>query len=366
MFSKVKTTAYWVSVGLNIIAIVAMWLVGNVDRLNPVEHPMWANLGLGFPVLLAVNLGFLVFWTFTRIRTVWLPVLGLLVCYAPVRRYIPFNYPSDPPQNALKVMSFNVLMFAPWGLQEGESNPIVEYICKSKADIVCLQESSAYEAGADEVYNELKAHYPHVDIVNMPPPGNQNMILLSRFPILGKERIPYESVGNMSMAYFVDYNGTEVAVINNHFESYHLSEEDKEGYKEIVKKPFEGKDSKDVSFRLLRKLGEASAIRAPQADSVAAFVRKCKARRLPVILCGDFNDNPISYVHRTMENELTDCYIESGNGPGISYHKTGMYFRIDHIFCSDDFEPYGAKVDDEVKTSDHYPIYTWLKYKPKP
>ena len=63
---------------------------------------------------------------------------------------------------------------------------------------------------------------------------------------------------------------------------------------------------------------------------------------------------------------MTDCYIASGNGPGISYHKNGMYFRIDHIFCSDDFEPFEAKVDDKIDNSDHYPIYTWLKYRPKP
>ena len=109
-----------------------------------------------------------------------------------------------------------------------------------------------------------------------------------------------------------------------------------------------------------------SVRRAPQAEAVARYVRKYLDRKVPVILCGDFNDSPLSYTHRTIARELTDCYVASGNGPGISYHKSGMYFRIDHIFCSDDFEPYGAKVDNSVTASDHYPICCWLKYRPKP
>ncbi|MCI1292127.1 MAG: hypothetical protein LKG50_07120, partial [Prevotella sp.] len=53
-------------------------------------------------------------------------------------------------------------------------------------------------------------------------------------------------------------------------------------------------------------------------------------------------------------------YVSAGNGPGWSYHRSGMLFRIDHILCSSDWRPYGAKVDRKIKESDHYPIYCWL------
>ena len=47
--------------------------------------------------------------------------------------------------------------------------------------------------------------------------------------------------------------------------------------------------------------------------------------------------------------------------------RTGViYTRIDHILCSDFFKPYGAKVDDSIHTSDHYPIFCWLEMRPKP
>ncbi|MCR5076472.1 MAG: endonuclease/exonuclease/phosphatase family protein [Prevotella sp.] len=366
MYKTIKKFTFRLIVAGNIIAILMMFLVGNVDRLQPAEYPLLANLGLGFPVLLALNLGFLVFWVLVRVRMIWLPVLGFLLCYGPVRTYTPFNLPEEKPHGALKVLSFNVFMFAPWDLAEGEPNPIVEYIVKSKADIVCLQEASAIEADSARVYSELRKHYRHFSLMVKKRPGDDHLILLSRYPILWQDSIPYGSSSNLSMAYMLDIRGTKTLVVNNHFESNGLNQDDKDKFKTLVKGDMQTGEAKSESSHLLRKLGSVSARRAPQAETVARYVRKYLDRKVPVILCGDFNDNPLSYVHRTMAKELTDCYVASGNGPGVSYHKSGMYFRIDHIFSSDDFEPFGATVDDKVTTSDHYPVYCWLKYRPKP
>ncbi len=108
-------------------------------------------------------------------------------------------------------------------------------------------------------------------------------------------------------------------------------------------------------------LAQAVEIRAPQADSVANYIAKLKSRGASIIVCGDFNDHPLSYVHHTIAKDLTDCYVASGNGPGASYNHNLMLVRIDNILCSDDWEPYGATVDRKTAASDHYPIYCWLK-----
>lgn len=365
MFRKIKSTVYWIALVANIVAIVALLLIGNVDRLQPAEHPWLSNFGLGFPIVLAINLLFLVFWAVFRFKTIWLPLLGLLICYVPIRKYTPFNIKKEHPVRSIKVLSYNVFMFAIWDFDPDATNPIVDYILKSNADIVCLQETDVYGNHQDNIYKAFRKAYPYHDFVSMPAPGCQHMMLLSRYPILKKEQIKYKSAGNISFAYLINYNNQEVLVVNNHFESNHLSEADKQGYKDMVRAPFEGSTTKTGSERILDKLGRAAITRAPQVDAVAAYVKKHLDRKTPVILCGDFNDNPISYAHKTIANHLTDAYIASGNGPGVSYHKSGMYVRIDNIFCSDDFEPYEAKVDNKIPTSDHYPIYTWLKYRPK-
>ena len=58
--------------------------------------------------------------------------------------------------------------------------------------------------------------------------------------------------------------------------------------------------------------------------------------------------------------------MASANGPGISYHLSGFFVRIDNILCSDDWKPYACKVDNSIQSSDHYPIVCWLKKQPGP
>ena len=43
--------------GGNIATIVCMLLIGFSDRINPVSHPLLANIGLFFPVFLAIMSG---------------------------------------------------------------------------------------------------------------------------------------------------------------------------------------------------------------------------------------------------------------------------------------------------------------------
>ena len=114
---------------------------------------------------------------------------------------------------------------------------------------------------------------------------------------------------------------------------------------------------------LVVKLGEATRKRALQAEAVADYIRQ--HRDMSIILCGDFNDGPISYTHRTIAKGLTDCYVASGNGPGISYHHAGFFVRIDNMMCSDDWEPYECKIDRKISSSDHYPIVCYLKKRDK-
>ena len=109
---------------------------------------------------------------------------------------------------------------------------------------------------------------------------------------------------------------------------------------------------------LIRKLAEASAIRAPQADTIA---HEITASPHPyIIVCGDFNDTPISYTHRTIAQDLDDAFTQSGRGLGISYNQNRFYFRIDNILTSKNLRAYNCTVDRSIKESDHYPIWCYI------
>ena len=355
MLKKLHNITLQMIAGANVVTVALMLLIGYSDRINPVEHSFWANAGLVFPVFLAVNVGFLVFFLIFRKKYALVSVAGFLLGYAPIRKYCPFNISRDVPPGSVKVLSYNVHGFVADNPPEDSPNPILDYVLGSDADIVCLQEARLNDA----IINAVSGVYAHVDSVIHPGRGDC-LVLFSKYPILSKDRIDYESKGNLSAAFTVKIGADTVTVVNNHFEASGLSLADRAGFKKMVKGDA-GKDTiKAESRRLAEKLGRSVRIRAPQAEAVAGYVAR---RRGPVILCGDFNDSPISYAHRTLDKVLTDCYVATGNGPGISYHHNAIFVRIDNIMCSSHWTPYGCKVDRSARHSDHYPIYCWLKRK---
>ncbi len=362
MVRQLKTFTLRMVAGANAATVMVMLLVGFSGRLNPDSHPLLSNGNLFFPVFLAVNFAFLVFWLLFKWRWAWIPFVGYVVCYVPIREYMPLNISHDTPDGAIKILSYNV-----WGLS-GNNMPgdspeqILSYIAVQDADVVCLQE--AYLAGRQAMIDSIIGDtYKYQDTACIPH-GGDCIAVLSKYPILRKERIHYPSKGNLSAAFYLKMPHDTVIVINNHLETTGLSPEDRSQFKSLVKGEMRNKNEvEETSKLLIQKLAEATAKRAPQARAVAEYIRQHKGRRM--IVCGDFNDGPQSYAHHTIAEGLTDCYISSGNGPGISYNRNGFYVRIDHILCSEDWEPYNCHVDRQIKSSDHYPIICWLKKNPK-
>lgn len=358
MITKIKTFTLNVIAGANVVSAILMLLIGYSDRINPTEHPLTANAGLLFPIILAANVGFLVFFSIFKKRYTLITLAGLTAGYAPVRTYCPLNIEKDAPKNTIKVMSYNVHYFDNSKATEDNPNPILNYILNSGADIVCMQEAKLN----GKIEEEIKGIYNYKDSVLSPSNGN-GLLVFSRYPILSKEKIKYKSRNNLSAAFKIRIKGETVTVINNHFETSGLSTADRNGFNDMVK----GKSTKDTvraeSKRLLAKLGEATAIRAPQAEAVAEYIRKTDGN---VILCGDFNDTPISYTHHVLAKELTDCHTSTANGPGFTYKEHAMFVRIDNIMCSKSWIPYNCKVDKSNNFSDHHPIYCHLERAGKP
>ena len=168
----------------------------------------------------------------------------------------------------------------------------------------------------------------------------------------------------LSVAYYLKTDKDTLLVINNHLEGTHLSDAERDNYKRMLRGKMERDTVKAESMFLIGKLGKNNARRAPQADAVHRYIEA--HRHYPIIVCGDFNDTPISYTRHTIAQGLTDCFQETGRGLGLSYNQKGFYFRIDHILCSSDLQPYNCQIDDEMDASDHYPVICYLKMREKP
>lgn len=354
MINQLKRLTIQLVAGANIATVMIMLLVGLSDRLDPTDHALLSVAGLTFPFFIICNTAFLVFWLIFHKRGALIPFVGFIVCYFPIRTYSPLNIKGNVPEGAVKVLSYNVKNYGVPDISPDSLNPIFRYINDSGADIVCIQEGTMSEP--------LVAHtgdvYPYRDSVLKGPSGT-TLVVLSKHPITGKEHIEYPSANNASAAFRIVMDGDTVIVINNHFESTGLSLEERAEFRNIVKGNAGSDTIKEESKRLIAKIGEANRRRAPQARAVAEYIRRNKGRN--IILCGDFNDNPISYTHHVLAEELTDCYVATANGPGISYNHNAIFVRIDNIMCSGHWQPHNFKVDRSIDASDHYPIYGWLE-----
>ena len=80
-----------------------------------------------------------------------------------------------------------------------------------------------------------------------------------------------------------------------------------------------------------------------------------------IVVAGDFNDIPSSWLYAQVSKYLNDTYRDKGIGICRTYNGNGFpHFRIDYVFHSKEFQTLSYK---RIKTdiSDHYPVITSLE-----
>ncbi|MBR2359768.1 MAG: endonuclease/exonuclease/phosphatase family protein [Bacteroidaceae bacterium] len=353
-----------VLLAINVLVALLMVLCAFSSYISPYTFPVLSCAGLAFPIFLLLNFLFFAFWLFFNRRYALLPLVVMFVCIGQIRAFLPINISmKQVPDDAIKILSYNVMFYDSHQPHTEESpNEIVRYIQNSNADIVCLQEASFNNSNSkkflsEKVFRKALSTYPYFSFHKEKGSG---WVCLSRFPILSTRSIPYESVGNGTVAYELKVGNDTLLLVNNHLESNKLSIDDRTAYRDMIIDPKEDK-VKTTSKMLIGKVADAVSIRASQADSVAKFIQDSKHKY--VVVCGDFNDSSLSYAHRVIGKGLNDAFIDTGNGLGVSYNRYGFYFRIDHIMASENLDLFNCTVDNSIKTSDHYPIWCYIKKK---
>lgn len=351
----------------NVIVILLFIASAFSDRISPDRSVFFSYLGLGFPVFCVLNLCFVVYWLFLwEWRFVLVGLCSFLICRGPVTRYFPFHDRVDdiPKENVLKVLTYNVMGFGYKGHTEDAPNPIIRYIANSGADIVCLQE---YAVGTSKNFltNQKIANalmmYRYRSIIPIGTSGTLkfNIAVFSKYPISKSRKIKYDSSFNGSSIHELDIRGKKLTLINNHLESFKLTMEDRSHYSAFIKN-LNSETLDGLRSSIEQKLGPAFRIRARQARAVAEEIKKIDTDY--VLVCGDFNDTPISYAHRTIQGPLKDAYAASGCGVGVTYNENFFWFRIDNILHSANMKPINCTVD-KVRYSDHYPLWCYLQLK---
>lgn len=348
----------WILLSVNALIAVLLLISAYSSCLNPQSFPILSCAGLAFPIFLVANLLFLLFWLLVYRKFAFFPLLIFVCCWGSIRTYLPLNWlDGSKPEETIKFLSYNTMAFADREPHTQEkSNRVLEYLVESDADIICVQE---YIWGGklkqkDILYALRNYKYKHYHSFKN---GLNGLGIFSRYPILSAKPVEGGSRSNGSIVYRVKVDEDTLLIVNNHLESNKIAETDKEIYSNMLDDPNQ-QNLTSGGKQLLKKLAEASVIRSSQADSLVSFIKEANGKK--IIVCGDFNDSPISYTHRALTRHLNDAFVEAGNGLGISYNRHRFYFRIDHIMLSRNLQAYDCVVDRSIQASDHYPIWCYI------
>ena len=174
-------------------------------------------------------------------------------------------------------------------------------------------------------------------------------ILFSRWPIVKGEMMDKKTKFHVDL----QKGDHRVRICCVHLDSYELNDSDYESFERLSHAKTDSS-----THRLLKKFAETT--RRHEQEWKEELLPLVQSSQVPIIIAGDFNDTPASYIYQQATHLLSDPYVEQGRGFGTTYHGPFPAFRIDFILHSRDMEALSYK---RISTpiSDHYPIVTDLR-----
>jgi endonuclease/exonuclease/phosphatase family metal-dependent hydrolase len=383
---------------LNLIAFPAtvvlgllLMVSGFVPSISPATNSWLPLLGLAFPVLFLLMLFTFVYWLMQRKWRSLFALSCLLLNLGPMSLYVQWNDTKDKQNDSeiqeasldkeinvgtqtLKVVSYNAQLF---GLYQDESSVDIvntEYmpamdsflqVLKSQnADVVCLQEVYAKAGGLKSLARFLKAEaqldYSQTYTLNSQRP--YGMIVLSRYRIKRWQPISFgPNTGNMAMWVDIEIADEDalrkkarIRIYNLHLQSFRFAKKD---YAVMQKQTKQQQLDIEGSKGIITRLRLGYQHRAEQVNAVKENMIACD---FPKVICGDFNDIPVSYTYRQLCAGMKDAFCEAGRGLETTYKGSMPSFRIDYILFDNPMRAIRYNSFSEVP-SDHKLIVSELQ-----
>lgn len=330
------------------IVISILTLVGLFGGdVTPVGNTARAICVYILPIFIVANFVMMLYWL---IRRKWLllaiPILTVACCIPYIGTYYQFSL-ENPQQNTksgLKIASYNVGMF---GRETSGfmAQDILAEMRRQKVDVLCIQEYN--EVSGDKKNSEsYKEYFPYMQV------GRNDMVIFSRYPITANKTILFEETNNSAMWADIDVKGTEYRVFNIHLETTGINRTLHSAGKMMAQ--HREVDSNRLINAIMGNYMMGMMFRSGQAITIANEKRESDK---PVILCGDFNDVPYSFVYNTVKGDMVDGFKECGAGWMYTYRGMKQQpVRIDYIFHDESIKGISYYRTD-LTYSDHFPVF---------
>lgn len=354
----------WMKI-FTIVALATLVLSYFTPFVHPDTFELLPFFGLAYPIIIAVNLLFLIYWALLKSR--WFFVVLFFVVIGGKLHFRTIGISLSPvtaSQNdsVWKIMSYNVRLFDVYNesieKRNENRNGILAYVQEVNPDVVCFQEffhqdkptsfstkDTLIELLGTRNYHERYSH----KIRNR---QNFGICMLSKYPIIAKGDVMFDNFASTdNYCIFADIvkHGDTIRVYNIHLQSIKLQQEDYEMFGATDAVP---KEKKSTVRLLIDKLTIAYPARAQQALKV---IEHMETSPYPVVVCGDFNDTPMSYVYNQFNQKLVDSFLETRFGLGITYAGRVPAGRIDYIFHDPRLQAQQFTIQKKA-FSDHYAV----------
>lgn len=351
---------------VTLVVSAAMLLSFTAQWIHPEKAGLLPVLCLVIPVLYIIETALLLYWTIRWKKLAFLPLCVLAVGLFGLNGFFKPEFGrtySEPPRDksAFTVMTYNVM-----GIMHRENNKLYSsmdtvagIIASERPDILCIQEFQSTAEAPKERFDELLDWLPYSTTAYKRETSTNRgwgVAIYSRYPILKTGVIDYDGTSNSSKWADIRIDNDTVRVFCSHLQTTAISTSDHDF---ITNMDFVTDSTRSEKLgSIYNKLQQNFSIRARQADSLSQHIA---ASPHPVVVCGDFNDTPMSYVYHTMSRGLKDGFKQAGHGMQSTYRGFFDMLRIDYILHSPEMQTVRYDVPD-FDVSDHNPVVADIKF----
>ena len=230
-----------------------------------------------------------------------------------------------------EVMTFNTLF------NNRDTAKIAEMLAVTQPDILALQE--IHPKNRDAVLTAL-ADYPYS--IYHPNPDKHTIGLVSRFPIVSAEPLPYPPL-KRGLRVIIDVDGQPLQVIVTHLTPNLIKHRSWPQYIEATDAWFEQRDRE-----------------------MALITQEIGDRPYPTLLLCDCNMTRTSQNYRDLSRHMADGFRDTGWGFGWSVFHPAFSFpiiRFDYVWHTKELQVVRSSVGPDAN-SDHYPVTATVQFRP--
>ena len=300
-------------------------------------------MGLIFPVLYIINIIFLIYWLIIFKKPAWANIIILIIGSSNVNNYIGSSSNTESSEGNINILTYNVRLFNKydWIKEQGVQEKIFDFLKSENSDILCIQEFYTQDTAPNLNYS-----YKHIGKQNKTNQGN--MAIYSIYPQIKQQTVSIggEKMNNTCIFSDIIINNDTVRIYNIHLASNWFNSSDYS----FIQNPQKGKISENI-LGVIKKMKKSYKKRAEEVKEIKKHIKNSP---YPLIVCGDFNDTPLSYAYQAIKGKLIDSFSVSGKGIGDSFVNIPT-LRIDYILHDARFKSAKYKKHHNV-LSDHYAI----------